>query len=158
MFAVICGVYICAQGLAVGVCPGGWRFWGAAANMLSSGVVEGSRRMGLLWDLIQRHIDAAPYPPSERQVAAKLGVSPTTLANWRELKRLPSRESLRSIADLVGVRYAVVLDAALRDTGYHEEMQASGPDLTLEQVEEQRQELLAALAELDSRDDAQRAG
>lgn len=77
--------------------------------------------MGLLWDLLQRHIDAAPYPPSERQVAARLGVSPTTLGNWRELKRLPSRENLEAIADLVGVRYSVVLEAALRDTGYHED-------------------------------------
>lgn len=76
--------------------------------------------MGLLWDLIQKHIDSAPYPPSERAVATKLGVSPTTLGNWRDLKRLPSRENLQAIADLVGVRYSVVLDAALRDTGYHE--------------------------------------
>lgn len=76
--------------------------------------------MGLLWDLIQKHIDSAPYPPSERAVAAKLGVSPTTLGNWRDLKRLPGRENLQAIADLVGVRYSVVLDAALRDSGYHE--------------------------------------
>lgn len=76
--------------------------------------------MGKLWELLQRHIDAAPYPPSERQVAGRLGVSPTTLANWREPKKLPSRENLQAIADLVGVRYSVVLDAALYDTGYHE--------------------------------------
>lgn len=78
--------------------------------------------MGLLWDLIQMHIDSAPYPPSERQVAARLGVSPTTLGNWRDPKKLPTRENLQAIADLVGVRYSVVLDAALRDTGYHEEV------------------------------------
>lgn len=76
--------------------------------------------MGRLWDIVQRHIDASPYPPSERQVAAKLGVSPTTLANWREPKKLPSRENLEAIAALAGVRYSVVLDAALYDTGYHE--------------------------------------
>lgn len=76
--------------------------------------------MGRLWDIIQRHIDSAPYPPSERQVARRLGVSPTTLANWRDPKNLPSRENLQAIAELVGVRYASVLDAALYDTGYHE--------------------------------------
>lgn len=76
--------------------------------------------MGMLWELIQKHIDNAPYPPSERQVAARLGVSPTTLGNWRDPKKLPSRENLQAIADLVGVRYSVVLDAALYDTGYHE--------------------------------------
>ena len=77
--------------------------------------------MGKLWELLQRHIDTAPYPPSERAVAHKLGVSPTTLGNWRDPKKLPSRENLQAIADLVGVRYSVVLDAALHDTGYHEE-------------------------------------
>jgi transcriptional regulator with XRE-family HTH domain len=76
--------------------------------------------MGKLWELLQRHIDGEKYPPSERQVAARLGVSPSTLGGWRDLRRLPSRETLQAIADLVGVRYAVVLDAALRDTGYHE--------------------------------------
>lgn len=110
--------------------------------------------MGRLWDILQRHIDSAPYPPSERQVAARLGVSPTTLANWRDPKKLPSRENLQAIADLVGVRYSVVLDAALYDTGYHE---ASGVS-PVEEVEEQRQALLAALAELDSRDEGRRTG
>lgn len=76
--------------------------------------------MGRLWGILQRHIDESPYPPSEREVARKLGVSPTTLANWRNPKRLPSRASLQAIADLVGVRYATVLEAALQDTGYHE--------------------------------------
>lgn len=77
--------------------------------------------MGKIWELLQRHIDSAPYPPSERAVAHKLGVSPTTMGNWRDPKKLPSRENLQAIADLVGVRYSVVLDAALHDTGYHEE-------------------------------------
>lgn len=77
--------------------------------------------MGKLWDLIQRHIDEVPYPPSEREIARRLEVSPTTVANWRNLKSLPSRDNLERIAALVGVRYSVVLDAALRDTGYHED-------------------------------------
>jgi transcriptional regulator with XRE-family HTH domain len=76
--------------------------------------------MGKLWDLLQQHIDNAPYPPSERQIAAKLRISPSGLAKWRNPKQLPSRENLQALADLVGVRYSVVLDAALYDTGYHE--------------------------------------
>lgn len=76
--------------------------------------------MGKLWELLQSHIDSSPYPPSERQIAARLGVSPTTVGKWRDPKSLPTRENLQAIADLVGVRYSVVLDAALYDTGYHE--------------------------------------
>jgi len=76
--------------------------------------------MGKLGEILQRHIDESPYPPSERQVALKLGVSPTTLGNWRDPKRLPGRENLEAIAELAGARYSTVLDAALYDTGYHE--------------------------------------
>lgn len=76
--------------------------------------------MGKLWDILQHHIDSQQYGVSERTVAGRLGVSPTTLGNWRDLKRLPSRENLQAIADLAGVRYSVVLEAALYDTGYHE--------------------------------------
>lgn len=108
--------------------------------------------MGLLWDILQKHMDNAPYHPSERAVARKLGVAPNTLAHWRDLKRLPSRENLQAIADLAGVRYSVVLEAALYDTGYHE---ASGLP-AVEEVEEQRQTLLAALADLDARGENER--
>lgn len=76
--------------------------------------------MGKLWDLLQSHIDGEKYPPSERQIAAKLGVSPTSMRKYRNPKQLPSRETMEAIANLVGVRYSVVLDAVLYDTGYHE--------------------------------------
>ncbi|GII98355.1 helix-turn-helix protein [Sediminihabitans luteus] len=79
--------------------------------------------MGQLWDIVQAHIDSAPYPPSERQVAARLGISPTALAKWREPKRLPDVENLRSLARLAGVPYRSVLGAALADTGYEEREQ-----------------------------------
>jgi transcriptional regulator with XRE-family HTH domain len=108
--------------------------------------------MGKLWELLQRHIDAAPYPPSERQVAHRLGVSPTTLGNWRDPKKLPTRENLQAIADLVGVRYAVVLDAALRDTGYHEATPASVIPLRPRPVATIEAELQVALANLEDWD------
>jgi transcriptional regulator with XRE-family HTH domain len=104
--------------------------------------------MGMLWDLIQRHIDRQPYPPSERQVAAKLGVAPNALRYWREPKKLPSRENLQAIADLVGVRYAVVLDAALRDTGYHESSPATVVHMRPRAITTIEAELQAAKATL----------
>jgi len=74
--------------------------------------------MGQLWDIVQTHIDSAPYPPSLRQVAARLGVTATTLGNWRNPSDLPRRENLRALADLTGTPYDEVLRAALSDTGY----------------------------------------
>jgi transcriptional regulator with XRE-family HTH domain len=74
--------------------------------------------VGLLWDIVQHHIDSAPYPPSIRQIARKIGVSPTTVSDWRRLRALPSKENLRALAELTGTPYEQILDAALRDTGY----------------------------------------
>lgn len=108
--------------------------------------------MGMLWDLIQRHIDKQPYPPSERQVAAKLGVAPNALNYWRNPKKLPSRENLQAIADLVGVRYAVVLDAALMDTGYHEAAPAAVVQLHPRPVASIEAELRVAMENLEDWD------
>lgn len=75
--------------------------------------------MGRLYDIIQAHIDAqAPYKPSVRQVAIQLGVSPTTVANWRNPTRLPQAEHLEAIARLTGVPVRDVFQAAGIDTGY----------------------------------------
>lgn len=108
--------------------------------------------MGKLWELLQRHIDGEKYPPSERQVAARLGVAPNTLGKWRNPKALPSRENLQAIADLVGVRYSVVLDAALYDTGYHEGAQVvhiRRPASTIEAELQVAAEDLAAFQKLN---------
>jgi transcriptional regulator with XRE-family HTH domain len=74
--------------------------------------------VSLLWGIVQRHIDAAPYPPSVRQVALRIGISPQALWNWRTPRALPSVENLRALSSVTGTPYAEVLDAALRDAGY----------------------------------------
>lgn len=74
--------------------------------------------MGKLYDIIQAHIDAQPYRVSERQIAQALGVTPTTMANWRNPKKLVARDNLEAIARLTGVPYLRVLDALLQDIDY----------------------------------------
>jgi len=74
--------------------------------------------MGKLYDLIQEHIDAQMYPPTERQVARQIGVTQTTLTNWREPRRLIAKEHLLAIARVTRNPYARVLDALLEDIGY----------------------------------------
>jgi transposase len=74
--------------------------------------------MGRLYDLIQAHIDAQAYPPSPRQVAKMIGVTQTTLTNWRTPKQLIDRSHLEAIARVTGVPYIRVLDALLEDIGY----------------------------------------
>jgi transcriptional regulator with XRE-family HTH domain len=74
--------------------------------------------MGKLWDVVQAHMDGEPYRVSQRQVALKLGISPTALGNWRQLRSLPEADHLRALANLTGTPYLRVLDAALEDAGY----------------------------------------
>lgn len=60
-----------------------------------------------------------PYRPSLRKVAEQVvGVTPTTLTNWRQLRDMPEEKNLRALAQLTGVGYDEVLRAALLDAGY----------------------------------------
>lgn len=83
--------------------------------------------MGKLYELIEEHISSQMYPPSERQVAKQLGVTQTTLKNWREPKRLIDKEHLLAIARVTRNPYARVLDALLEDIGYKEARPAPEP-------------------------------
>jgi hypothetical protein len=74
--------------------------------------------MGQLFDIIQQHMDAQPYGVSQRKIAERLGVSPTTLKNWREPRELIEKKHLEAISALTGVPYLRVLDALLHDIGY----------------------------------------
>lgn len=83
--------------------------------------------MGQLYDIIQNHIDTQPYGVSQRQIAGRLGVSPTTLANWRTPEKLIAKRHLSAIARLTGVPYPRVLDALLSDIGYLSEASPPPP-------------------------------
>lgn len=76
--------------------------------------------MGALGDLIQVHVDNSVYGPSDRQLALRIGISPTALGHWRRggITRLPQAVNLRRAATVLQVPYAVVLNAALTDAGY----------------------------------------
>lgn len=84
--------------------------------------------MGRLYDLIQAHIDSQPYEVSERQVARAIGVTQTTLSNWRTPKRLIAKEHLQAISRVTGVPYIRVLDALLEDIGYLSDRGPSAPE------------------------------
>lgn len=75
-------------------------------------------RVGKFYDLIQQHIDAQPYTPSERAIAKRLEVTPSTLSNWRTPKKLIEKRHIVAVAELAGVRYERALDALLDDIGY----------------------------------------
>lgn len=84
--------------------------------------------MGRLYDIIQKHIDDQAYPTSVRQVALALGVSPTTVSNWRNITELPTIQNLEAVARVTGVRYEDVFYAAAFDAGYIVEDIADIPD------------------------------
>jgi hypothetical protein len=75
--------------------------------------------MGQLWSLVRAYLDRQEWPPSERQLAQRLGYrSSSTFDNWREPKGLPSAQALARFARVSGDPYQRVLEAALSDCGY----------------------------------------
>lgn len=74
--------------------------------------------MGKFYDLIQTHMDEQPYRVTERQIAKRLGVTQTTLTNWRNPKKLIAKKHIVAVAALAGVRYERARDALLEDIGY----------------------------------------
>lgn len=75
--------------------------------------------MGAFWDVIQRELDRERFHVSDRKLAARLGVSPSTIGNWRDgLRQLPAEKNLRAVADFAGRSYEDVLIIALSETGH----------------------------------------
>lgn len=77
-----------------------------------------TEQTGQLWRLVQDWMDSIPYPPSQSRLAQGLGVSRSTLTDWKYGRGFPSPDNLRALAYEIGVPYERVLDAALRDRGY----------------------------------------
>lgn len=76
------------------------------------------RRPGELWAIIQQWMDAMPYPPSQRQLAKRLGVSSSVLSDWKYGEGFPSPARLERLAAEMRVPYERVLNAVLIDRGY----------------------------------------
>jgi transcriptional regulator with XRE-family HTH domain len=76
---------------------------------------------GTLWALVQEWMDSIPYPPSQRKLAARLGVSPSAVSDWKYGEGFPDPDSLHRLAAEIGVPYERVLDAVLKDRGYRED-------------------------------------
>lgn len=74
--------------------------------------------MGELGKLIQEYIDRQEYPPSDAAIGRRLGVTRSTVGNWKRGDAMPKPDNLRDLATLMGVSYTRVLDAALADSGY----------------------------------------
>lgn len=73
--------------------------------------------MGAFWDAIQAELDRERFAPSDRRLAASLGVAPSTIKNWRDgLTKLPDREHLEAVAQFLGESYESVLLLALGET------------------------------------------
>lgn len=77
-------------------------------------------RPGALWELIQSWMDSMPYPPSQRKLAGRVGISASAMSDWKYGRGLPDPEDLRRLAAEIGTPYERVLDAVLIDRGYRE--------------------------------------
>ncbi len=85
------------------------------------------QKTGHLWALVQAWLDAQPYPPSQRKLAGRIGVSPSTLGDWKFARTAPAPDDLRALASELRMPYEAVLDAALIDAGYRDPRPESPP-------------------------------
>lgn len=73
-----------------------------------------------LMRLIQGHLDK--YGVTRAEFARRAGTTPQTVQNWKDRPTtLPRREHLEGVAQVIGLPYIVVLNAALTDAGYRED-------------------------------------
>lgn len=112
--------------------------------------------MGALWDVIQAELDRERFTVSDRKLALRLGVSPSTIGNWREgISRLPDEKNLRSIADFVGRSYEDILLVALSETGHARGTRLADarrlPTHVQVVVEDEAEQLTAAVTDRESR-------
>lgn len=84
--------------------------------------------MGQLIDLIDEWRDRHGQP-SEASVGRAIGVSDGTVNAWRRrgIRKLPEPETLRRLAEFLGVPHQRVLLAAATDAGYLEDEPAAPP-------------------------------
>lgn len=77
-----------------------------------------TEQTGQLWRLVQEWMDSIPYPPSQAKLAGRVGVSRSTMSDWKYRRGFPSPGNLKTLANEIGVPYELVLDAVLQDRGY----------------------------------------
>jgi transcriptional regulator with XRE-family HTH domain len=69
--------------------------------------------------LIQAHLDN--YGVKRAEFARRAGTTPQTVQNWQDRPRtLPNVKHLKGVAEVTGIPYLIVLDAALKDAGYRD--------------------------------------
>lgn len=88
---------------------------------------EEQRRPGALWAVVQEWLDSMPYPPSERQIARRVGVSASALGNWKRGEAFPSPANLRALAAEIGAPYERLLNGVLIDQGYRTAPDSGSP-------------------------------
>lgn len=83
-----------------------------------------------LWRVIQEWLDAQRFPPSQSRLGESMGVTRSTISDWKLGNAKPTPEHLHRLADLLAptlgpMVYNRLLEALLTDMGYTRE-RASG--------------------------------
>lgn len=78
-------------------------------------------RGGHLWALVQEWMDSERYPPSQRKLARRVGISSSYLSQMKKGETFPNPGILERLAAEIHTPYELVLDAVLIDCGYRDE-------------------------------------
>lgn len=81
-----------------------------------------ANQTGHLWAIIEEWMDSRGpgVRASQRELARAVGVSHSTITDWKYARSLPKVPDLKQLAAVLQVPYERVLNATLIDHGYRE--------------------------------------
>lgn len=77
-----------------------------------------TKQTGHLWAVLEEWLNTLPWKPSQNQLAERIGVSASTLGEWKYATRVPKPAHLEALARETHLPYDRLLDAVNRDRGY----------------------------------------
>lgn len=75
---------------------------------------------GELGKLLDRHLKAGRFQPSDARIAELVGFSTSALSKWMAGRNRPTAEHLHQLADRTDIPYEELLLAADADSGYRD--------------------------------------
>ena len=83
-----------------------------------------------LWGQIEQWLDQQMFRPTQAQMADRLGVTRSSVSQWKFGQARPTPQNLRDLARLTRIPYLALREAVMFDLGYtdEEEEEVTGDD------------------------------
>lgn len=80
-----------------------------------------------LWALIDNWLNTQMFPPSQNQLAQKIGVARNAVSKWKYGQARPTPQNLHKLADITNIPFITLRTALVEDLGYTTEPPQQDP-------------------------------